>query len=393
MQISTKDWKAYIVRLSALDKAAGDQMLRWIQRNGFGDTQALLDFAYSLVTKYGEGSAALAAQMYDAIAEMQHAAVEAAVPAATATYGETAAAIQGTIKRSENPDMIASTTERLVKQAGADTMVQNAKRDGAYFAWIPSGDTCPFCLMLASNGWQKASKKTIKGDHAEHIHANCNCNFAIRFDNSLEVEGYDPEKYKARYDAAEGDTWQEKINDMRRVDYGQHKDEINAQKRAAYAARERRDKRSFFDVLDEYMQNATPGEGIVTLEENRKVKGREESNAILIRNTFGGNITLCDDSDRTQTNPDYFWKGKRWEEQELAKDSKNAIDQNTREAIHQIQGRDHPGGIILDISVCETAMNDIRTIVKHRLDRSSKIDCDVIFIKGSRVEGVFRYKK
>lgn len=240
MKISTKDWAAYIARLSELDKAAGDQMLRWIQRYGFEDTQALLDFAYSLVTKYGEGSATLAAEMYDAIAQMQHAAVEAAVPAATATYGETAAAIRGTMKISENADMVAATTGRLVKQAGADTMVQNAKRDGAYFAWIPSGDTCPFCLMLASNGWQKASKRTIKGDHADHIHAHCNCTFAIRFDNSLEVEGYDPEKYKARYDAAEGDTWQEKINDMRRVDYGQRKEEINAQKREAYATRKAR---------------------------------------------------------------------------------------------------------------------------------------------------------
>lgn len=240
MKISTKDWAAYIARLSELDKAAGDQMLRWIQRYGFEDTQALLDFAYSLVTKYGEGSATLAAEMYDAIAQMQHAAVEVAVPAATATYGETAAAIRGTMKISENADMVAATTGRLVKQAGADTMVQNAKRDGAYFAWIPSGDTCPFCLMLASNGWQKASKRTIKGDHADHIHAHCNCTFAIRFDNSLEVEGYDPEKYKARYDEAEGDTWQEKINDMRRVDYGQRKEEINAQKREAYATRKAR---------------------------------------------------------------------------------------------------------------------------------------------------------
>ncbi|MBQ3578006.1 MAG: hypothetical protein IJK59_03505 [Firmicutes bacterium] len=240
MKISTKDWAAYIARLSELDKAAGDQMLGWIQRNGFEDTQALLDFAYSLVTKYGEGSATLAAEMYDAIAQMQHAAVEAAVPAATATYGETAAAIRGTMKISENADMVAATTGRLVKQAGADTMMQNAKRDGAYFAWIPSGDTCPFCLMLASNGWQKASKRTIKGDHADHIHAHCNCTFAIRFDNSLEVEGYDPEKYKARYDAAEGDTWQEKINDMRRVDYGQRKEEINVQKQEAYATRKAR---------------------------------------------------------------------------------------------------------------------------------------------------------
>ena len=103
---------------------------------------------------------------------------------------------------------------RLVKRAGADTTLKNAVRDGAEWAWVPHGDTCPFCITLASNGWQKASSKVLKGGHADHIHANCDCEFAIRFDHNTTVAGYDPDKYLKQYRDAGGD-----INKMRRVNY------------------------------------------------------------------------------------------------------------------------------------------------------------------------------
>lgn len=48
---------------------------------------------------------------------------------------------------------------RLVKRAGADTTLKNAQRDGAEFAWVPHGDSCAFCLTLASRGWQRASQR------------------------------------------------------------------------------------------------------------------------------------------------------------------------------------------------------------------------------------------
>lgn len=134
---------------------------------------------------------------------------------------------------------------RLVKQAGADTTLKNAIRDGAEWAWVPHGDTCPFCITLASNGWQRASKKALKGDHAQHIHAHCDCEYVIRFDSSTTVAGYDPDKYLAQYQAAGGD-----INAMRRAQYARDRDAINAQKRAAYAARRLRE-RAARGILDE----------------------------------------------------------------------------------------------------------------------------------------------
>ena len=135
---------------------------------------------------------------------------------------------------------------RLVKRAGADTTLKNAVRDGAEWAWVPHGDTCPFCITLASNGWQKASSKVLKGGHADHIHANCDCEFAIRFDHNTTVAGYDPDKYLKQYRDAGGD-----INKMRRVNYAANKERINAQKRAAYAVKNALPKISNFNPLPE----------------------------------------------------------------------------------------------------------------------------------------------
>ena len=64
MNISEKAWTAYTRQLARLNEKAGQLLADYIAAHGTGDTEALIDYAYALVTKYGEGSAALAAQMY-----------------------------------------------------------------------------------------------------------------------------------------------------------------------------------------------------------------------------------------------------------------------------------------------------------------------------------------
>lgn len=230
MQISAKTWNEYVTRLSRLNQKAGQLMREYIDAHGTANADDLIAYAYGLVTKYGEGSAELACQMYEALAEAQGVLIPAAEPAATASYGEVARMVSAT--KDQNPANLPNGVSRLVKRAGADTTLKNAVRDGAEWAWIPHGDTCPFCITLASNGWQKASQKLLKGGHAEHIHSNCDCEFAVRFRSDTTVAGYDPDKYYRQYREAGGD-----INKMRRIDYAANRERINAQKRAAYAAR------------------------------------------------------------------------------------------------------------------------------------------------------------
>lgn len=229
MQITTRTWNNYIARLSRLNEAAGQKMREYIRLHGTDDTEALISYAYAVTTRYGEGSAELACQMYDALAEAQGVTLPAAEPAPTATYGEVTGMVKAT---QDSPPSLQQGVSRMVKQAGADTTTRNAIRDGAEWAWVPHGDACPFCRMLASNGWQRASKNLLKKGHAQHIHANCDCEFAVRFSREFDVSGYDPEAYLRLYRDAGSD-----INNWRRIDYAANRERINAQKRSAYAVR------------------------------------------------------------------------------------------------------------------------------------------------------------
>lgn len=166
MRITTQAWETYIRRLAQLNEKAAQLMAEYLAAHGIADTEALTDYAAALVQKYGEGSAELACQMYDAMAALQNARVSPAEPAAPASRREVARMVQAT---RESPPQMQRGVSRLVKRAGADTTLKNAQRDGAEFAWVPHGDSCAFCLTLASRGWQRASQAAIKGGHAEHM--------------------------------------------------------------------------------------------------------------------------------------------------------------------------------------------------------------------------------
>ena len=228
-QITQSEWNNYVALLRQLNEKAAMDIVTFMRNRILHNApdsaienitseqrKELLDYAYAIVQQYGEGAAALSAEMYDTVAILEGRFIAPAEMAELAKYGDVAKAINGTLKVSENPDEIASAATRWVKMASADTMLNNALRDGAEFAWVPHGDTCPFCIMLASRGWQHASRKAIKGGHAEHIHSNCDCQYMIRFDNHTNVEGYDPDRYLSMYRNAEGRTPQERINSMRR---------------------------------------------------------------------------------------------------------------------------------------------------------------------------------
>lgn len=202
MTISAETWDKYIKALRKCSDTAAKKLAAYLEAAGAPATReardALIEYAYALATKYGEATAELACQMYDAVAEISGVVLEPAVPAATATMEETAKAVVGTLKTGNN-EIVADAVARMVKLAGVDTTVQNAIRDGAEWAWIPRGETCAFCIALASGGWQPASKAVQKGNHAEHVHANCDCTFAVRHNRSGDVEGYDPDRYYAMY--------------------------------------------------------------------------------------------------------------------------------------------------------------------------------------------------
>lgn len=244
MTISDRAWSNYLFKMRKVNDEATEKIRRYLIANGLPQTEeatnALIDYAYSVSTVFGEAAAEIAAEIYDRIATASRARVPAAIPAEPPDINEVAKTVVGTVKLG-NEEIVSSAVGRLVKRTGVDTTMQNALRDGAEWAWIPRGDTCPYCLMLASNGWQRASKKAMENGHASHIHANCDCTYAVRFDRSSNVAGYDPDRYYRIYYNAEGSTPTEKVNSMRREAYAKNSEEINAQKRSAYEKRKERE--------------------------------------------------------------------------------------------------------------------------------------------------------
>lgn len=236
MTIPRKVWTGYTDKLRAINDKAADEMWAWLKTHSLDQVDEMLDYAFALVNKYGDASSALAAEMYDVTAELAGHFVPPAVPAATATKEEIAEAVVGTAKYG-NPKLVASSVGRMTKLAGVDTVMQNALRDGAEWAWIPFGETCAFCITLASRGWQRASRKALRKGHAAHIHANCNCIYAVRLDSDTQVEGYDPEVYLSMYENSSAASADGKVKDLRRRLYAENSEAINAQKREAYRLR------------------------------------------------------------------------------------------------------------------------------------------------------------
>lgn len=253
MKISSKSWKSYIDRLSKIDKKAADTVANFYRENPGISVEQLIGYCLSVADYYGNAAGELACEMYEEVAIASGKTIPTPEPARTATYGEMASAIRGTLLQSQNPDAIGAVVGRKVKTVSLDTILKNSLRDGAYFAWIPSGDTCAFCIMLASNGWQRASKKALRKGHASHVHNNCDCTYAVRFDDSTEVEGYDDGKaYKAMYDLEGIDpkiikkyekehgpirSYKDRLNIMRQAQYTSNPEKYRAQKRIAYMKR------------------------------------------------------------------------------------------------------------------------------------------------------------
>ena len=392
MQISEAGWSEYVKRLAQIDEKAGQLMQVWIDANGLDDLYAAARYAYSLVSVYGEAAAALACEMYDTAAEASGKVLPPAEPAPTATFEETATAVRGTVSNRHNS--VPDTVSRLTKQAAADTTLQNARRDGAQFAWVPHGDTCAFCIMLASNGWQNVSKKALRNGHAEHIHAHCDCEYAVRFDDHTTVAGYDPDRYYDMYRSAEGSTWEEKVNSMRREQYARNKEYINGQKRAAYQERKdtlksltqsvsgtvvtnspRKPEKPVYgcnDVTQDWLNHATPNshpveeitaftqDGVSYTVDGRSVKldysKHEKEIAELLESTLGGEIYLMPrvEYPKSVETPDYLFKGERLDLKTMSNStSKNAVYNRLNEA----QGQ--ASSFVLDISGNSLGSNEI----------------------------------
>ena len=242
MEISEKQWDWYISRLRRVNDDAATRVKLYLAGLGHlpqtrAEMDEMIDYCYLVSRKYGEAAAEIAAQMYEQIAALSGVKIPSAVPASAPEISEVAKTVVGTLKTG-NTEIISNAIGRLVKKTGVNTTLRNAMRDGAKYAWVPHGDTCAFCIMLASNGWMSGGGG-LKNGEAAHIHANCDCTYAVSFNGQTEIAGYDPEYYKELYyyehteggniktengePVKRGGNWENKLNGMRRDFYAQNK--------------------------------------------------------------------------------------------------------------------------------------------------------------------------
>lgn len=172
----------------------------------------LITLTQAIAGRYGGAAAAAAADWYEAMraletgkedyrvqlpAAIPHEAVEAKVRAAAGPLWEE----NGTEQVST---ALAGMLDRIVKSAGRDTITDAAEKDPARprFARVPSGsETCAFCRMLASRGFDYASEKAAGADHKFHDH--CDCMIVPAWGKKTpKIKGYNPAADYRRYQTA-----------------------------------------------------------------------------------------------------------------------------------------------------------------------------------------------
>lgn len=163
--------------------------------------RALEQFLPALVQQYGEIGAAVARDFYEDSRDGQglgtFRTLMAEVRPIEAIAASTRWAVTPFFKSRDTAQTLNNVllvADRFTKAAGRDTVALNAVRDtsSVRFARVPSGgQTCRFCLMLASRGAEYATEKSAGA--MNEFHAHCDCQIVPVFSDDDLPEGYNPE--------------------------------------------------------------------------------------------------------------------------------------------------------------------------------------------------------
>lgn len=213
MQIPASRLAEYTAALNAQQRAAFNFMqtaLRSFYRlnGGMIDAETMREFAMQTLTTcvqtFGDRAATIACSAYDVTMEELGISVQP-----SAVYNPVSQRVSGQqvdyLMRNLTPDMFDAFAQRLAEKAYASvgraanrTTIHNAERDyskGVRYARVPTGkETCGFCLMLASRGFDYKSRQSAgdMGFGFNRFHDRCDCR-VVAGDELTTVEGYDPD--------------------------------------------------------------------------------------------------------------------------------------------------------------------------------------------------------
>ncbi len=152
-------------------------------------------------------AAAYAASFYDAVRKLELGETFGAEAISNRSQKRTIGTIDKGIEDIKNGKTYNDFMRRMlnqvdyeIKRAAGECVQQNGKRDKrkVRFARVPTGnDTCEFCIMLASRGFDYLSKESAGSTN--HYHPNCDCRIVPGFEGETQVEGYDPDALYEQY--------------------------------------------------------------------------------------------------------------------------------------------------------------------------------------------------
>jgi hypothetical protein len=150
------------------------------------------------------------------------------------------------------------------------------------------------------------------------------------------------------------------------------------------------------DATEQYLQNAIPKSGSVSLGDNVKYLDEDIETANWIVKNFGGDVKLLPASNRVKT-PDSYWNGTYWEFKRCS--SNSTMEARIRKAVEQLsetlerEGRQgKAAGIVLDISNMDVGEDEAVDTVARYIAKRNKGALDVIIRKGNDIVRVLRYR-
>lgn len=189
-----------------LKQAAMDEFLEYVHEGmTLGEVTGI---ATEIASKFSLYGAELGAQWYDLCSELAGLNVDPAdidevdVETISKRTGAIAESVRST---ADAVEMLTSFLEGVVAESIRVTGSSNLWRDyergmaGGRWCRVPVGDTCAWCLMLASQGAWYLSEKSALGKEPGHYHTKCNC-VAVYHANPESIAGYKKlGKYKSMY--------------------------------------------------------------------------------------------------------------------------------------------------------------------------------------------------
>ena len=170
-----------------------------------------------IVSRYGLASAEIGAQWYEYCRKMNFDSRYTAIVGEVSRYSvssdvnaEIDKLFNGEVNEAELVSLLSGAVVDQVQKQARDTILSNlnaeyldaiARGDKSFaskcgYARVTTGDSCAFCIMLASRGFVYASERTAtKSKRGDKYHNHCHC-VAVPFAKADSINGYEKTLYK-----------------------------------------------------------------------------------------------------------------------------------------------------------------------------------------------------